>query len=182
MVQRRGKKAGPCGHAFALVVAGLMFLFFTLTFLSSFLRRTTWEEVPGVITALHKEQECRKNGCHDVFQPEVSFIPRTSSITFSFKSSLGSGDLNKYPVGSTVQVLYDPDHPQSAEMKDEISQSMYVSGFVSLFLLVWCSLFGYGLCREGAVPRQGLLAAPLYQTEDATRSIYKAPSSPNDGW
>jgi len=47
-------------------------------------------------------------------------------IVFGSSADVPSGTLDRYPVGGTVTVFYDPNHPESAVLETASTSSMYI--------------------------------------------------------
>ena len=142
-------------------ISGLFFfgLFFTVgaglaywgwTVLQKAQASTTWPSVQGEILASDVNYWSDEDG--DYYQPEVTFEYtvadrryEASRINFSSDTSYNTNDdaqavTNRYPVGQTIPVYYDPTEPDTAVLEPGATAGSYlllgIGGFFILLSLI----------------------------------------------
>jgi len=114
-----------------LLIPALFFVFWAFVSFrqyQAFKRRTA--------TAQGKVLRVRFGRLHlgtNVPKPEIEFVD-SHGRRVEFHSSNGAS-WNPWPVGSTVQVFYDPEDPTNAEIKPTRGMTLFMVGFGSLLIL-----------------------------------------------
>ena len=111
------------------LLVGIMFFLIGLAVLIyslvAFIKRrrqiADWVEAVGVVTALAPESGQRGQ----IYCPVVQFTTSTG-LPFNFKSSVGSNPA-QYAIGQSVNIIYDTQNPQNAEINSRTSL-WFVSG------------------------------------------------------
>jgi hypothetical protein len=98
-----------------------MLIYSTVTLIKRRREIADWVEGVGVVTALVTESGQRGY----IYCPVVQFTASTG-IPANFKSSVGANPA-PYTVGQSVNIIYDPQNPQNAEINNNTSL-WFVSG------------------------------------------------------
>lgn len=75
----------------------------------------------------------RRNGPREYFLPVIEFTAEERAYRLEYTDSLDQG---RYPVGETVEVLYDPDHPERFHLEEDLAFSRGGSNIVR-FGAIW---------------------------------------------
>lgn len=137
--------------AVLLLVAGAVVLFFSVRF------ATASETAVGTVVEVSAQQDCeRRNNrreCRDVYRPTVTYTTAAGEeITFTSNSANSNWN---FPIGSTVNVRYDPANPQGARMDGWFSlwgAPTIVGGLGVVFGVVALILRAALLSRSGGEP------------------------------
>lgn len=98
--------------AVLLLLAGAVVLFFSIRFANAS------ETAVGTVVEVSAKQDCdRRNNrreCDDVYRPTITYTTAAGE-EITFTSNTSSSEWN-FPIGTEVNVRYDPANPQGARM------------------------------------------------------------------
>jgi hypothetical protein len=112
--------------------------------------QTKWENQPtatGTVVELSKRVSAARPGSGIMYHPVVEF-QAPSGETIRFESSFGSMPAGQR-VGQSVQVHYNPDHPQEAEIESPVTRwlGLGIAGFMGLI----GACLGFGFIAVGFI-------------------------------
>ena len=101
-------------------------------FVSRVGRQMNWAHATGTVVDTVETKMQTRNGHYILYQPVISFQPEdnehAANVTFVSSYGTGNGQNTKYPIGSTMTVLYDSRHYERAEMVNQNKKGIRVSG------------------------------------------------------
>ena len=148
MIQQKAKKANPRTLGFMFTIIGaITFFFWGLPPLKYSNESKTWPSVQGTVTK-SEVGSYLKNG-KNYSRANIEYNYKVDDKTFtSYKITVGDPPhvnniskakqmQQKYPVGTTVSVYYDPEAPDSSALKPGIrGNDIMLAGITGLFFVV----------------------------------------------
>lgn len=134
--------------AVLLLIAGAVVLFFSIRFANAS------ETAVGTVIEVSASQDCdRRNNrreCDDVYRPTITYTT-ASGEEITFTSNAASSDWN-FPIGTEVNVRYDPANPQGARMDGWFSSwgAPTIVGGVGIVFAVVAVILRFALLRGPA--------------------------------
>ena len=147
--RRRRRNSNPIGLAIGLLIIGIILFFVSIFMIMAGAQSNSWAATDGIVTSTSIREKYDSDDGDYTYYPEITYSFQVDGKTYtgdrwdptgiqsgsSIRSS-AQNKIDKYPVGSTVTVYYDPNNPNKNALTKGVNGIAIIMLVISIIMVV----------------------------------------------